>query len=81
VGGNNVVADGFSKAVEFVLTPLFAGLIGHFLDGWLGTDPVLTVVMVVWALAVTVGMTVRNYTVRMREEEEKLLGPRPGRLS
>ena len=51
-------------------------MLGHFLDAWLGTAPILTVVLVVWALAVTVGMTIKDYNARMRVEEEKLLGPR-----
>jgi F0F1-type ATP synthase assembly protein I len=75
----NSVADGFSKAVEFVATPVLCGVAGHFLDAWLGTDPVLTVVLAVWALAVTVGMTIQRYEHRMRAEEERLLGPRPRR--
>jgi F0F1-type ATP synthase assembly protein I len=78
-GGGNSVADGFSKAVEFVLTPLLCAVIGHFLDAWLGTGPVLTVVLGAWALAVTVGMTVRRYNEYMRAEEERLLGPRTRR--
>jgi F0F1-type ATP synthase assembly protein I len=74
---DNAVAEGFAKAVEFVVTPLICGFVGHFLDGWLGTTPILTVVLVVWALAVTVGMTIKDYNARMRVEEEKLLGPKP----
>jgi F0F1-type ATP synthase assembly protein I len=77
--GGNSVADGFSKAVEFVATPVLFGVIGHFLDAWLGTGRVLTVVLVVWAMVVTVGMTVRRYNEQMRVEEEKLLGPRTRR--
>ena len=75
--GENPVAEGFAKAVEFVVTPLICGVGGHFLDAWLGTGPIFTVVLVVWALAVTVGMTIKDYNARMRVEEEKLLGPRP----
>ena len=74
--GSNAIADGFSKAVEFVLTPLFAAAIGYFLDRWLGTSPILTVIFAVWALAVTVGMTIRDYNARMRVEEDRLLGRR-----
>jgi F0F1-type ATP synthase assembly protein I len=76
--GGNAVADGFAKAVEFVATPVLCGTGGYFLDRWLGTGPVLTVILFVWALAVTVAMAVRDYGARMRAEEEKLLGPRPG---
>jgi F0F1-type ATP synthase assembly protein I len=77
--GGNSIADGFSKAVEFVATPLLCGVIGHFLDAWLGTGAILTVVLVVWALVVTVGMTIRRYGEQMRAEEERLLGPRRSR--
>jgi len=41
-------SDGFAKAVEIVFTPLLLGVVGHFLDGWLGTGPVLTVVLAAW---------------------------------
>ena len=76
-GSGNAVADGFAKAVEFVVTPLIFGIFGHFLDGWLGTGIILTFVLAAWALAVTVAMTVRRYGEAMRAEEERLLGPGP----
>ena len=79
-GGGNAVADGFAKAVEFVVTPLICAVIGHFLDAWFGTAPVLTVVLGAWALAVTVGMAIRRYSADMRAEEDKLLG-RAGRTT
>jgi len=72
--GGNAVADGFAKAVEFVVTPLLFGVGGHFLDGWLGTSPVFTVILFVWALSVTVGMAVRDYNAKMRAEEDRLMG-------
>ena len=70
----NAVADGFAKAVEFVVTPLLFGVGGHFLDRWLGTGPVLTVILFVWALTVTVGMAIRDYNAKMRAEEDRLMG-------
>jgi F0F1-type ATP synthase assembly protein I len=70
----NAVADGFAKAVEFVVTPLVFGAGGHFLDRWLGTSPVFTVILFVWALTVTVGMAVRDYNAKMRAEEDRLMG-------
>jgi len=77
VGSNsptaNAVADGFSKAVELVATPLFFGVGGHFLDRWLGTSPIFTVVLFVWALTVTVGMSIRDYNAKMRAEEDRLM--------
>jgi F0F1-type ATP synthase assembly protein I len=77
-GGNtraaSAVADGFTKAVEFVATPLLFGVGGYFLDRWVGTSPVFTVILFVWALAVTVGMAVRDYNAKMRVEEDRLMG-------
>ena len=70
----NAVADGFAKAVEFVVTPGLFGVGGHFLDRWLGTSPVFTVILFVWALSVTVGMTIRDYNAKMRAEEDRLMG-------
>ena len=75
--GGSEMADGFAKAVEFVVTPLIFGVAGHFLDAWLGTGIILTFVLGGWALAVTVAMTIRKYEADMRAEEERLLGPRP----
>jgi F0F1-type ATP synthase assembly protein I len=72
--GGNAVADGFAKAVEFVATPSLFGLGGYFLDRWIGTSPVFTVILFVWALAVTVGMFIRDYNSRMRAEEDRLMG-------
>jgi F0F1-type ATP synthase assembly protein I len=77
--GGSAIANGFAKAVELVGTPLLCGIAGHFLDRWLGTGPVLTALFVVWALVVTVIMTVQGYVAEMRAEEDRLLGPRSGR--
>ena len=75
--GGNAVADGFAKAVEFVVTPCLFGVAGFFLDRWLGTSPVFTVILFVWALSVTVGMTIRDYNQKMRAEEDRLMGRTP----
>lgn len=68
------VADGFAKAVEFVVTPCLFGTGGFFLDRWLGTSPIFTVILFVWALTVTVGMSIRDYNQKMRAEEDRLMG-------
>jgi F0F1-type ATP synthase assembly protein I len=70
----NAVADGFAKAVEFVVTPGLFAVGGHFLDRWIGTSPVFTVILFVWALSVTVGMAIRDYNAKMRAEEDRLMG-------
>ena len=72
--GSNALADGFSKAVEFVATPVICGTGGFFLDRWLGTAPIFMAVLFFWALAVTVAMTIRDYNARMRAEDDRLMG-------
>jgi len=62
--GNSLVL-----AFEFAATPLLFGLIGHFVDGRLGTGPWLTIILVVFALT---GLTVRiyyGYVAAMEEHE------------
>ena len=73
--------DGFARAVELVVTPLLVGFFGHLLDGWLGTGPILTIVMGAWGLVAMVLLTYYGYEARMKEEEEKLFGRRPGRAT
>ena len=67
-------SDGFAKAVELVATPLLLGLLGHFLDGWLGTGPILTAVLAAWGLIAVVIVTYYGYEAQMKAEEEKLFG-------
>ncbi len=74
-------SDGFAKAVELVVTPLLLGLLGHLLDTWLGTGPILTVVLGAWALIAVVVVTYYGYEEQMKAEEEKLLGPGPRRTA
>jgi F0F1-type ATP synthase assembly protein I len=73
--------DGFTRAVELVATPLLVGFLGHLLDGWLGTAPVLTVVLGAWGFVAMVLLTYYAYMQQMKVEEEKLLGPRPRRAA
>jgi F0F1-type ATP synthase assembly protein I len=73
--------DGFTRAVELVVTPLLLGFLGHHLDGWLGSGPVLTIVLGAWGLGAMVLLTYYSYMHQMKAEEEKLLGPRPGRAT
>jgi len=75
--GGNAVADGFAKAVEFVVTPMIFGVGGYFLDRWLGTSPIFTAILFFWALTVTIGMAIRDYNARMRAEEDRLMGRGP----
>lgn len=61
--------DALAMAFELVFTPLVFALGGWFLDRWLGTTPVLLIVLVVLAV---VGMGVRmyyGYDARMKVHE------------
>ncbi len=62
VGDRRELYSGFGNsltwAVEFAATPALFGLIGHFLDSRLGTSPLLTVALVIFAVA---GLVVRAY--------------------
>ncbi len=61
-GDNRATYQGFGDALamafELVFTPLLFALGGWLLDRWLGTTPVLLIVLVVLAV---VGMAVRTY--------------------
>lgn len=62
VGERRELYSGFGNslvwAFEFAATPLLFGLIGRFLDNRLGTNPWLTIVLVIFAIA---GLVVRSY--------------------
>jgi F0F1-type ATP synthase assembly protein I len=55
---NNGFGDTLARAFEFAVTPLLFGFIGHLLDRWLGTSPVL---LIVFALLAVAGMSVKLY--------------------
>jgi F0F1-type ATP synthase assembly protein I len=42
---NRGYSDGMARGMEIVATPLLLGLVGWLLDGWIGTAPVLTIVL------------------------------------
>lgn len=61
--------DTLAVAFELAVTPVVVGLIGYGLDRWLGTLPILTIVLVLMAL---VGLSARmyyGYDARMRVHE------------
>lgn len=61
--------DGWSRALEIVLTPLAMGGIGFLLDAWLGTRPALTLGLGILGV---VGIFVKmwlGYDREMREHE------------
>lgn len=61
--------DGFARAVEIVATPVVFGFIGSLADRWLGTRPLLTIGLAVFAV---VGIFVKlwlGYDRQMRDHE------------
>lgn len=62
--------DGLSQAVSLVVTPLLFGLLGAVLDGWLGTRPVLTVLLAVFAITGMFASAWFQYRARMDAIDE-----------
>ncbi len=65
----NGFGDTLARAVELVAVPAVFGLIGHALDGRLGTAPWLAVGLIAFALAGTVVRMYYAYEMAMREHE------------
>jgi hypothetical protein len=68
--------DGFTRALEIVITPLLFGYLGSLLDGWLGTRPGFTLGLAAFAVA---GLFVKlwvTYDQAMRRHEAALLSAR-----
>lgn len=69
--------DGLTRALEIVVTPVLFGYLGHLVDGWIGTRPVMTLVLA--AVAVS-GLFVKlwyGYDREMREHEADAVWAKP----
>lgn len=67
----NGFGDGLARAFELAVTPAVFGFLGYLLDRALGSVPVFTIGLLLFALA---GMFVRmwfTYDAQMREIEAK----------
>lgn len=65
----NAFAQRESRGTELVAVPVVAGLLGYGLDRWIGTMPLLTIVLVVLALAAQVVKLYYGYEEEMRKHE------------
>ncbi len=74
----NGFGDTLARAVEFVAVPGLFAFAGHYLDGRLGTAPLLTVVLAVFALAGTFVRAYYAYEAAMREHEAERPWARSG---
>lgn len=63
--GDDVAARGF----ELVGAPVLFALLGFLLDRWLGTTPLLTIVLAVFALAGSAYMLWFRYDEQMKAHE------------
>ncbi|MDP9069757.1 MAG: AtpZ/AtpI family protein [Actinomycetota bacterium] len=67
----NGFGDALARAVEFVAVPAVFGILGHLVDGLAGTEPLFTVVLVVFALAGTFVRSYYAYEAAMKEHEAR----------
>ena len=78
---NRGYSDGFSRALEIVVTPLLLGFIGHLVDSWLGTSPAFTLGLGLFGVT---GIGVKlwlGYDREMRKHEAQLPGARSAESS
>lgn len=61
--------DGWTRAIEMVLTPVVAGGIGYLLDRTLGTLPLLSIIFVVAAMVAAFVKTYYTYDAQMRAHD------------
>ena len=74
----NGFGNTLARAFELVVTPALFALIGHFIDRWLGTGFVLTLVLTVFCV---VGMSIRmvyGYNDAMKQHEAEAVWRRKG---
>ena len=79
--GLSQVERGFTAAFELVATPALFGLIGYFIDRWLGTGPWFMIVLTVVVAAYEIWKLWYQYTVKMTELEAELIAARTGGAS
>jgi F0F1-type ATP synthase assembly protein I len=68
---NQGFGNALALAIEMVMTPILFALLGWALDRWLGTTPLLLIVL---ALFGVVGMALKTYYAyveKMRRHEEE----------
>jgi F0F1-type ATP synthase assembly protein I len=68
--------DGFTRAVEIVVTPVLLGFVGAFVDGRLGTRPAFTIGLAAFGVC---GIFVKlwlGYDREMKLEEARIPGAR-----
>ncbi len=67
----NGFGDAMARGIEYVGTPVLFALIGFFLDKRLGLTPVLTIALVLFAVAGTVVRAYYGYAAAMSAHEAR----------
>lgn len=70
----NGYGNALSRAVELVVTPLLFALLGWGIDGWLGTGPLVALLLGLFGLAGVVARMYYEYAARMDAEQAMLPG-------
>ena len=70
--------DGFTRAIELVVTPVVFALIGLAIDSLAGTRPLFTISLAVFAIVGQSAVMWYRYDARMRQHERELLERRRG---
>ena len=70
--------DGFTRAIELVVTPIVFALIGLGVDRLLGTTPLFAIGLAVFAIVGQSAVMWYRYDARMREHERELRERRRG---
>jgi hypothetical protein len=75
---NRGFSDGFTRAVEIVVTPVLLGFFGAVIDGWLGTRPLFTIGLAVFGVCGIFAKLWLGYDREMKAEEAKVPAGRTG---
>ncbi len=70
--------DGFTRAVEIVVTPVLLGFLGAGVDGWLGTRPGFTIGFAVFGVCGIFAKLWLGYDRDMKIEEADVMARRSG---
>jgi hypothetical protein len=66
---NKGFSDGFTRAVEIVVTPVLLGFVGAAVDGWLGSRPAFTLGLAIFGVCGIVTKLWLGYDREMKAEE------------
>jgi F0F1-type ATP synthase assembly protein I len=71
---NRGAGDALSKAVELSVTPAIFAFLGWRLDAWLGTAPLLLLVLFLLTMGYEIWKLFVHYDAEMRDHEAKVAG-------